>query len=438
MMPRRVAIVCHPTDRVSPQSGHSITIIAYQLARRLPENWHITLYGRRHLGQRRRETDGDTVEFTRFSVFYKPNWLFLILNSILACYTKIRIRYHVSYLYHPFYALRAALSIRASKCDVILVFNFLHFASIIKFINPSAKLCLYMQCEWLTQFATAASERQLRDIDLIITCSDYVTETIRSRFPLIAARCHTLHNGVDTDLFCPPQDVPLPSDDTERLLYVGRISPEKGLHVLIRAFKIVAASRPGLQLHLIGAAGLMPYLFFWPDRRDRATASLEMFYGETLFDMVRRQIILRGRGYLADLAAEIAGDDRIVFHSAVLQTELIEFYRQAKALVFPSVWNEPFGMPTAEAMACGLPVVSTYSGGIPEIVEHGRTGLLVPRGDAEELARAIGQLLTDPTRARAMGKAGRHRAVAHFSWDILARRFVDLLERAEHGIEGIQ
>lgn len=428
-MPRRIAIVCHPTDSVAPRSGHSIPIIAYQLARCLPQNWRSTLYGRRWPGQKRRETDGDTVEFRRISVFYKLNWLFQLLGSILACYTKTHIRYHLSYFYHTLYALRVALSIRASKCDVVLVFNFLHFASIIKFFNPSATLCLYMQCEWLTQFATVASERQLHDIDLIVTCSDYITGTITSRFPEIAARCHTLYNGVDTDLFHPPRDVAMPGYNANRLLYVGRISPEKGVHVLIRAFKIVAESRPGVQLHIVGTATLMPYLFLWPDRTDRAIASLEAFYGETLFDMVRRQLFLRARGYLADLAAEIAGDDRIIFQGAVLHPGLIERYHRAAVLVFPSVWNEPFGMPTAEAMACGLPVVSTCSGGIPEIVKHGRTGLLVSRDDVGELARGIQQLLDDPALARAMGEAGRRRVLERFTWNASARHLIDLIER---------
>lgn len=427
-MTRRIAIVCHPTDSVALQSGHSIPIIAYQLARCLPQNWRSTLYGRRWPGQKRRETDGDTIEFKRVSVFYKLNWLLQILSGILGSYTQIRIRYHMQYYYHIFYALRIALNIRASKFNVVLVFNFPQFASIIKLINPSATLCLYMQCEWLTQFATAASERKLRDIDLIVTCSDYITGTIRSRFPEIAARCHTLYNAVDTDSFHPPRDVSMPSYNADRLLYVGRISPEKGVHVLIRAFKIVAESRPGLQLHIVGNATLMPYLFLWPDRKDQAIASLEAFYGKTLFDMVRRQLFLRAKGYLADLAGEIAGDDRIVFQGAVLHPGLIELYHRAAMLVFPSVWNEPFGMPTAEAMACGLPVVSTCSGGIPEIVEDGRTGLLVARDDVGELARGIRQLIDDPARARAMGEAGRQRVLQRFTWDTSARHLIDLIE----------
>jgi glycosyltransferase involved in cell wall biosynthesis len=144
--------------------------------------------------------------------------------------------------------------------------------------------------------------------------------------------------------------------------------------------------------------------------------------------MIWRQLILRDRSYLDDLAAEAAGDDRIVLHGRVLQTDTIDFYRRAAVLVFPSVWNEPSGLPTFEAQACGTPVVSTYSGGIPEYVSHGRTGILVARGEATELATAIREVLDNPALARAMVEAGRQRAVERFSWDVVSRRLADLVE----------
>jgi len=93
----------------------------------------------------------------------------------------------------------------------------------------------------------------------------------------------------------------------------------------------------------------------------------------------------------------------------VLQTDTIDFYRRAAALVFPSVWNEPSGLPTFEAQACGTPVFSTYSGGIPEYVSHGRNGTLVVRGEAKEPVMAISQVLEIPC-SPAMGEAGRQRA----------------------------
>jgi D-inositol-3-phosphate glycosyltransferase len=144
--------------------------------------------------------------------------------------------------------------------------------------------------------------------------------------------------------------------------------------------------------------------------------------------MVRRQLILRDRSYLNDLASEVAGDHRIIFHGGVEHADTIDFYRGAALVVVPSVWYEPFGIPTIEAMACGVPVVSTFSGGIPEIVEQGQTGILVARGDVWELALAIGRLIDNPVLARAMGEAGRQGVTERFSWDVVSRRLADLIE----------
>ncbi len=424
----RIAIVCQPWDNVASESGNSIVTVSYQLARCLAPDWHVTIYGRRKSGQESREIHSETIEFRHLKIRHRPQEISEQLLSVLACYKRRRINYTLSAWYHLFYAVRVALSIRASKCDVVLVHNFLQFASVVKLFNPSATICLHMHCEWLRQFATKASERRLRKLDLIIGVSDYITEGTRIRFPAIAERCHTVYNGVDTDRFCPSSAVPAQSDGTQHVLFVARLSPEKGVHVLIQAFKILAESRPTLRLDLVGGAFTQAYLYLAPDPDDRTMASLERFYGTRLFEMVRRQLILKGQAYLDDLTTEAAGDDRIVFHGVIPHGETIALYRRAIVMVLPSVWNEPSPLPTYEAAACGLPIVSTRSGGIPEIVEHGRTGILVARGDVEELALAISQVIDDPALARAMGEAARQRVQERFTWEASARRLAHLIE----------
>jgi glycosyltransferase involved in cell wall biosynthesis len=427
---RRIAIVGHPWENVEAQSSSSMVIIAYGLAHHLPPGWRVTLYGRHRPGQKHRETDGETIEIKRLSVVHKPHMLFEMLLGILACYTKRRIGYHMCYFYHMFYGLRVALSIRASKYDVVIVNNFSQFAVIIKLLNPSATVCLNMQCEWLSQYATAGIERRVQNLDLIIGCSEYITEAIKRRFPKSSAKCHTVYNGVDVDRFCPAAHSSEPSDGSQRVLYVGRLSPEKGIDILIRAFKILAESRPTLQLDLVGGTNRGLYIYLCPDEKDLAVASLvKAFYGDRLSDMVRKQLTQGSHSYLDALAMLAAGDKRIVFHGGVSNEETPDYYRQAAVLVFPSTWHEPFGIPTVEAMACGLPVVSTYSGGIPEIVEHGRTGMLVARGEPQELALAIAQVLDNRDLAHGMGAAGRRRVIEHFSLEVTSRRLVDLIER---------
>jgi glycosyltransferase involved in cell wall biosynthesis len=119
--------------------------------------------------------------------------------------------------------------------------------------------------------------------------------------------------------------------------------PEKGAHVLIKAFKILAESRPDLRLDLVGSPGLLPYLYLSPDLKDAAIRSLNSFYGYRISEMVRRQLFLRHRAYRADLTAEAIGQERIVFHGAVSQIDTVDFYRRATVFVLPSVWHKAFG-----------------------------------------------------------------------------------------------
>jgi glycosyltransferase involved in cell wall biosynthesis len=95
---------------------------------------------------------------------------------------------------------------------------------------------------------------------------------------------------------------------------------------------------------------------------------------------------------------------------ALSHDEVLNLFRSARAVVVPSVWSEPFGIVVLEAMAAGRPVVAAASGGIPEVVTDGVTGLLVPPGDASALAHAIASILSDPQAAQVLGIAGRNRA----------------------------
>ena len=95
-------------------------------------------------------------------------------------------------------------------------------------------------------------------------------------------------------------------------------------------------------------------------------------------------------------------------------------YSQADLVVVPSIWPEPFGIVAAEAMASARPVVASQVGGLQHIVEHGKTGLLVPPESPEALAEAIGTLIADPALRAQMGQAGRERAAREYDWDQIA------------------
>ena len=141
------------------------------------------------------------------------------------------------------------------------------------------------------------------------------------------------------------------------------------------------------------------------------------------------KIVIAGDGFerpaLVLLAEELGIGEDVTFLGWVSNAELPPYYRAAAVSVIPSL-EEGFGIPAAEAMGCEVAVVASDAGGLPEVVEDGVTGLVVPRGDSAALARAIGSLLSDPVRRDQMGQAGRARALRLFDWDRSAEQFEEL------------
>ena len=141
------------------------------------------------------------------------------------------------------------------------------------------------------------------------------------------------------------------------------------------------------------------------------------------------KVVLAGDGFerpqLARLATDLGIGPDVTFLGWVPNVDLPPYYRAAAVSVIPSL-EEGFGIPAAEAMGCEVAVVASDAGGLPEVVEHGVTGLVVPRGDSGALAGAIGSLLENPERRRAMGQAGRARALRLFDWDRSAEQFEQL------------
>ncbi len=124
---------------------------------------------------------------------------------------------------------------------------------------------------------------------------------------------------------------------------------------------------------------------------------------------------------------ELGLHGRVTFLEQLSTEELVRQYNRAQLLVSPSLY-EGFGLPAAEAMACGTPVVATTAGALREIVGDGVSGTLVPPGEVEPLAEAIRTLLEDPERCRTMGEAGARQVRERFSWRRTAEETLALYE----------
>jgi glycosyltransferase involved in cell wall biosynthesis len=186
----------------------------------------------------------------------------------------------------------------------------------------------------------------------------------------------------------PVPSAPLPVDGPPTVLFVGRLVERKGVP------------------HLIEAVSLL---------RDRT---------------VRLVIVGDGpeRPRLEDAARRFGIADRVEFRGKISAAELQAAYARARAFVLPSVFDargdtEGLGVVALEAMNHGTPVLASRIGGIPDIVEDGVTGLLVPPGDVEALAGALRRLLDEPGLARKLGEAGRRRLREQFSWEAITARW---------------
>jgi glycosyltransferase involved in cell wall biosynthesis len=172
-----------------------------------------------------------------------------------------------------------------------------------------------------------------------------------------------------------------------RIGLVGRISPWKGQHIFIQAAALVNQSFPRARFFIIGAA----------------------LFGEDQYDKEVRQ-----------LPGQLGVKDNVEFTG--FRSDIKHAIAELDLLVHASTKGEPFGQVIIEGMAAGKPVVATNGGGVPEIVEDGQTGILVPMGDAGAMADAICQMLSDPARAKAMGIRARQRVADHFTLEQTARR----------------
>lgn len=404
----KVAFISQPWNRVVPpvESG-SVAIWNYQMARRLSEACQVTVYV--PSGGAARDAECSEGVYYRYIATSLDRRLLDMLRLLSRLYSSKR-PFFASRLYYLEYIVKVSLDLRKVKCDIVHIQNLSQFVPIIRALNPDIKIVLHMHCEWLTQLDCNVILRRLRKTDLVVGCSDYITEKVRHRFPEVADRCRTVYNGVDVSHNGMKSNGK--NGTVKRVLFVGRISPEKGLHVLLDAFRKVVQEYPQVQLDIIGPEAAPPVAFIFKLSDDPKVSGLTS---------------LCHRDYLTQLREQLSPElmRRVSFSGAIPHSVLGERYAAADIYVQPSL-IEAFPLPIPEAMAAGVPVVGTRVGGIPEAVEDGVTGRLVDSGDAEALTAAILGLLFDEELRRSMGKSARTRVVEQFSWDQVSKSLLNL------------
>jgi len=410
----KVAFVSQPWNCCPPIHGGSIAIWTHKIAKRLARECEVLVYAR--AGSQPKEEVSEGVTYRRVATDLDER-LVRRLRQVSRL-LSVRRPLHSRPVYYLAYILQVALDLRARDCDVVHVFNFSQFVPIIRLLNPQTRIALNMRCEWLSQLKRSVASRRLTKTDLVIGCSEYITRRIARRFPQFAPRCVTVPNGVDIETFSPDTTPRKRSRDrTKRLLFVGRISPEKGLHVLIDALPHILARCPSVTLEIVGREEMTPVDFVVALSDDERVSNLIAFYD--------------GTSYLQRLETRIQeqGLSRIVsFAGYVPHEQVPAHYRSADILVNPS-FTESFGRSLIEAMSCGLPVVASRVGGMTEVLDGGDCGLLVEPGDAQALAKAVTAVLCDGDWCARMCRSARERVITRYSWDVVARQLLGEYKR---------
>lgn len=220
----------------------------------------------------------------------------------------------------------------------------------------------------------------------IVTCgsenlAEYLRADMRERD---LAKLHVCHFGIDVT------ERAIPASPNGFVLLPARLVEKKGVDTAIRAWKELPRRLPA-------------------------------------------RLVIAGTGpeeaALRRLVADLSLDDSVEMAGAVDPIRLRAMMSRCRLVLIPSRW-EAFGMVALEAMAASRPVVATRSGGVTEIVVDGETGRLVPPAEPTAMAAAMAELIDDPERARAMGEAGRRRALEHFSWSAVGDRYDELFRLA--------
>ena len=297
--------------------------------------------------------------------------------------------YSVEYFFE-----RVMCNIKRKRYDVIIVEN--RPGYILKLTRKTnAKLVLHQGNDFLNN-QVPLYQKIYDAFDLILNASSYITKRVHTINPN-DSKCKTVLNGIDTKSFYCAQPYPRQRLELEEkdfiIVYSGRLTKEKGIFELIQA--IHQLNNANIKLLVIGADAY--------GVNQRTTKFIQN---------------------LLDEALKI--QDRIKFTGYIDYQEVPSYLKMADIAVVPSMWEEPFGLTVVEAMAAGLPLITTRSGGIPEICEGVAT--IIDRNNlVDNLANAILDLYHQPDKRRLMAKASLERSKS-FDKEIYAKEYFEAIE----------
>lgn len=291
------------------------------------------------------------------------------------------------------YGMRVAKAVQ--DFDVVYLHN---EPNILLFLSkrPGQKIVLHMHNDHLSmRLFRPFYRRALAKADRVICVSDYIRRQAVSHFPEYADKFCVVFNATDPDVFKPYgeeasrqlEGVIQIDPSMKYLLYVGRLNPVKGVHVLIEAFREVHRKMPNVRLIITGSS----------------------FFGGAAKTAYEQQLV--------NLAQPV--NHAIIFTGYLPHEKLKYLYSIVDMIVLPSVWQDPCPLVVLEAMASGTCLVSSAVGGVPEVMLNGQTGVLVEPDNADFLAEAICNTLGDAESIDEMEINAREKIIRGYTWSRL-------------------
>jgi len=287
-----------------------------------------------------------------------------------------------------------ALMRRLRQVDLLHIHNRPQWVAPLRRMGYVGAILLHLQNDHLGHWTGQMLDDLALRVDRVVTCSNFLRDCFAPKSPALAAKTQVVFNGVNRELFFPREEI----RERKTILFVGRFDAEKGVLQLIQAFARVLQTHPDASLVIGGTTGFGTH---------QETAYVRQ---------VRELANSVGQGCKGKI--QFTG---YIHHDRNLPS----WFQRATIFTSPSLFQEPFGLVNAEAMACATPVVGANRGGIPEVL--GSTGRLVDPKDTENFAAALSDLLARPGRCCQLGRAAHQRCQQMFDWKIIADQWAILL-----------
>ncbi|WP_223700661.1 glycosyltransferase family 4 protein [Sutcliffiella deserti] len=296
--------------------------------------------------------------------------------------------------------------------DVIHLCNRPSWVSSVKKATPQSKIVLSVHNEMFTYEKLSDEEGKecLNLVSKVVTVSDFIGKTITDRFPFAKSKVRTVYSGVDLDTFQPCwtregiQARKMVRDELNLsnkkvILFVGRLSKVKGPHILLQALPSIMEEHPDVMMVFIGSK----------------------WFGDDNVNNYVKHLYTLGAMY----------PENVTFIKFVKPADIPKLFAMSDVFVCSSQWQEPLARVHYEAMAAGLPIVTSNRGGNPEVIDEGKNGHVVSQfEDPESYAQILNSLLHDSGKREQLGRYGRRKVEKDFSWKNVEHNLLSVYEEA--------